>query len=581
MMGLVLFGLLSFIIVRLWPPLNLAAQTLGLAILALLPRPAEAPDRWIQASLFLVLLVALFLSLERMRRQAGRSERDRQQLAQQLDRRINQLFSLQELSYVLSESLQLERIAEQVTRYAQRFLQSEGAVLALVTDQGAELRVTAAEGSLKHLQGQVIAEDEGTLVMQAIRHERIEVAQAEGGKPVGLLAGAEVRSAAAAPLRAHGFTMGALAVADRRHGPFTTEDLWLLSTVTTHVAVVLANSRLFEMIRQSKEEWETAFNALAEGIAVVDGSGKVRRANRALARLIDVPAPAMIGQPFWEIVIGGAESMAGLMEAAARGERQPPVLVRSDAINRILRLTAAPLSDLADGAAVVVLVEDVTEQQALETKVIQNEKLAAVGQLVSGVAHELNNPLTSIAGLSEFLLERPPIPAPEREHLRVIHEQAERASRIVQNLLTFARKGAPEATTVDLNDVVARTAVLIAYELKLRGIELEQRLNPAPVTIRGDRYELQQVLLNVLTNAAQAVEGHGGAPPRVIVETARDGAHAVVRVQDNGPGVPLHLVPQLFTPFFTTKEPGEGTGLGLSISYGIVESHGGKLLYAP
>jgi two-component system NtrC family sensor kinase len=412
--------------------------------------------------------------------------------------------------------------------------------------------------------------------------EKIEVAPMASETPVYLVAGEAVQSGAAAPLRAHGLTMGVLAVAGRGGAPFTPENLWLLSTLTTHVAVVLANSRLFEMVRQAKEEWETAFNALAEGIAVVDGAGRVRRANEALARMIGLPAPTLIGKGFWETVIGPSETATDLIAAVHRGERRAPVVLRSETLNRMLRLTGALLTEAVEEPAVVVLVEDVTDQQALETQLIQNEKLAAVGQLVSGVAHELNNPLTSIAGLSEFLLERTDLAPQDREHLRVIHEQAERAGRIVRNLLIFARKGSPETAPLDLNDVVARTTLLISYELKLRGIELQQRIHPGPVTVLGERTELQQVLLNLLTNAVHAVDnGPDGSPRRIMVETGREGGQAVVRVRDSGRGVPAALVPQLFTPFFTTKDPGEGTGLGLSISYGIVESHGGRLAYQP
>ncbi|MEP6574419.1 MAG: ATP-binding protein [Gemmatimonadota bacterium] len=560
---------------------TLRMHLLSVGLLAALSWFLARSTHWLILALFVVLLAALFVHVEALRRRALRIELERQQLAQQLDRRINEIFSLQELSYVLAESLQLERIAEQVARYTLRFLQADGAIVALAAEDGESLVVAAAEGSLSHLIGSRIPEDPESLVMQAVTRERIEVAQAAPDTSVQLLGQTFVHSGAAAPLRAHGFTMGALAVADRRSGPFTPEDLWLLSTVTTHVAVVMANSRLFEMIRQAKEEWETAFNALTEGIAVVDAGGKVLRANRALARMLDLPSTALIGRQFWESVTGRPEEGQAFMSEVRRGERLPPRLVRSTTLGRTIRVTAAPLAEPADTTAIVILIEDVTEQQELEAQVIQNEKLAAVGQLVSGVAHELNNPLTSIAGLSEFLLERAQLPAAEREHLRVIHEQAERAGRIVRNLLTFARKGAPESTGVDLNEVVERTTLLMAHEIALRGISLTQTLASEPVTLLGDRYELQQVLLNLLTNAIQVVgRPEATAEGRILIETFRDGATVGVCVRDNGPGVPAHQIPLLFTPFFTTKEPGEGTGLGLSISYGIAESHGGKLSYA-
>ncbi len=525
----------------------------------------------------LMISASFWVAIVRGRRRLRESEGKNEQLASQLDRRISELFSLQELSYVLSESIQLDRIVDQVARYAGRFLQADGAIVVLAEDEHATvLRIVAASGTLEPLLGQVSRSEDTGLVRFAIQRERIEVAQGVATPTVDLIAAMTVRSAAVAPLRSQGVTMGALAVADRQGGPFTTEDLWLLSTVATNASVVLTNSRLYEMVRRSKEEWETAFNALAEGIAVLGLEGAVLRANRALAALAELPESELVGRDFCEMLFGSSDAVTELIEAAYRGERTAPLVVRLERNQRVLRLTAAPL---AQRGSVVVLVEDVTEQRIMEAQLIQNDKMASIGQLVSGVAHELNNPLTSIAGLTELLLERdaPDLP---REHLRVIHDQAERAGRIVRNLLTFARKGLPEQAAVDLNDVAARTTLLIVYELQLHGIELESALSPEPIVVLGDRYELQQVLLNLVTNAVQAVSRlPTGRPRRIRVVTERHGDEAMLRVYDSGPGVPPHLVPHLFTPFFTTKGPGEGTGLGLSLSYGLVKAHGGVLAY--
>jgi two-component system NtrC family sensor kinase len=541
---------------------------------------------WLALAAVLTVSASFWVAIARGRRKVREMESKSEALASQLDRRISELFSLQELSYVLSESIQLDRIVDQVVRYAGRFLQTDGAIVVLADDERSQrLRVVAASGTLEALQGQRAEEDDAGLVRFAISRERIEVAQGAPEGTVKLIAGVTVRSAAVAPLRSQGVTMGALAVADRQGGPFTTEDLWLLSTVATNASVVLANSRLYEIVRQSKEEWETAFDALTEGIAVVGPHGAVLRANRALAALAEVSEAELVGLNFCETLFGSSEAVEDLIHGAYRGHRTAPLVVRMERNQRVLRLTAAPFADQpgraqAGSRPVVILVEDVTEQRILEAQLIQNDKMASIGQLVSGVAHELNNPLTSIAGLTELLLERAPEPSLPHEHLRVIHDQAERAGRIVRNLLTFARKGVAEKGAVDLNDVASRTSLLIMYELQLHGIELEPDFGAEPVVVLGDRYELQQVLLNLVNNAVHAVSQlEAGRPRRIRLETRLQGGTAILRVCDSGPGVPPHLVSYLFTPFFTTKAPGEGTGLGLSLSYGLVKAHGGELVY--
>ncbi len=524
------------------------------------------------------------LVLWRFRQRLLRSEQERRRAAEELNRRLSELFSLQELSYVLSDSLELDRIVEQVVRYAVRFLDAQGALLALLGDAASDpLQIAAAEGTLAPLRGQKIQGDDPGLVARSTGREHLELIRNSGGgaAPTVIVKGFDAAAAAAVPLRSHGTVIGTLIITDPREGVFVPEDIRLLSTLATHAAVVIANARFFEMVRRAKEQWETAFDALSEGIAVVDDEGRVRRSNRALASLLNMPLQNVVGTPLGEALLGKTSALQELLAATRRGDRPAPLVARSERLRRAVRVNAARIPGAATEQSIVVMVEDVTEQQALETQLVQSEKLAAVGQLVSGVAHELNNPLTSIAGLSEFLLEQKELGKKDRGHLQVIQEQAERASRIVRNLLTFARKGAAERVPVDLNDVIRRTLSLTAYDLKLQDIAVERELSGALPDVFGDRHGLQQVVLNLLTNAAHAVaENPRERQRQITVSTWFDG-QVHLRVADTGPGISDEVAQSVFTPFFTTKEPGKGTGLGLSITYSIVESHGGQITLEP
>src|SRR2546427_10241874 len=549
-------------------------------------RPEEAtpliqtPLPFLIAAAALLVAVGLALWATALRRRVAKSERERRRTADELNRRLSELFSLQELAYVLSESLQLDRIVDQVVRYATRFLDARGALLALTIEQEGQtpqLRVAAAEGTLGSLKGQSIRGDDPGLVARSLGRERLELVRKSGDAPTELVSGVHAESAAAVPLRAHGAVVGTLVIADPRGGVFNPEDPRLLSTVANHAAVALANARFFEMVRHAKEQWETAFDALHEGIAVVDEGGRVLRANRSLAQMLDRPVAAVVGEELLPALVGQATESTELLAAARRGEQAAALVARSDRLQRTLRLNAARIAGAGPERSVVVLGEDVTDQQAMESQLIQSEKLAAVGQLVSGVAHELNNPLTSIAGLAEFLLEQQELGPKDRDHLQVIHEQAERAGRIVRNLLTFARKGPGERARVNLNDVVQRTLLLMSYDLKLKDIRTEKNLGSGMPDVVGDRHALQQVVLNLVTNAAHALAGNEAGRPRTIRINNLFDQRVRLRVAGTGPGIPEEGLPHLFTPFFTTKEPGQGTGLGLSITYSIVEAHGGQI----
>jgi two-component system NtrC family sensor kinase len=215
------------------------------------------------------------------------------------------------------------------------------------------------------------------------------------------------------------------------------------------------------------------------------------------------------------------------------------------------------------------------ELRRAQAQVIRAEKLSAVGELASGVAHEINNPLTTILGQTQLLLAQAELPATVRERLKVIAEESARAARIVQNLLTFARHYTPERRPCSLADQVRRVLELKGYQLAQDGVRVETAFEPCP-PVYADAHQLQQVLLNLVQNAHQALREHRGERVlRLRVRATEE--HAVVEVLDTGPGIPPEILPKIFDPFFTTKPAGQGSGLGLSVSYGIVSEHRGRL----
>ncbi len=244
---------------------------------------------------------------------------------------------------------------------------------------------------------------------------------------------------------------------------------------------------------------------------------------------------------------------------------------------RLIRFNFSPLADETGKIEGVVLSgRDVTELKRLEEQLIQAEKLAAMGQMLAGVAHELNNPLTAILGVTELLREGQSDQQATQRQLELTHRQARRAARIVQNLLEFSRPASPQKKPVDLNSIIERTLQLHEHSLRRNSVEVDFRPQPDLPGVIGDANQLIQVFLNLVTNAEQAIR-EVRESGRIQIRFARLGSRVSITFQDDGVGVRPESVPRLFDPFYTTKRPGGGTGLGLSICLSIIREHGGTI----
>ena len=241
----------------------------------------------------------------------------------------------------------------------------------------------------------------------------------------------------------------------------------------------------------------------------------------------------------------------------------------------------SPLFDEAGKIeGVVISWRDVTQLKRLEEKLIQSEKLAAMGQMLAGVAHELNNPLTAVLGVTELLRERGSSDEATKRQLELMHRQARRAARIVQNLLEFSRPAATQKRLLDVNHLVERTLQLHDHSLRRNSIAVDFRADAALPQVMGDANQLIQVILNLITNAEHAIR-EVRESGRIEVRLARIGEKIAVAVRDDGVGISPEALPKLFDPFYTTKRPGGGTGLGLSICMAIVREHGGTIEAEP
>ncbi len=327
---------------------------------------------------------------------------------------------------------------------------------------------------------------------------------------------------------------------------------------------------------------EEILESLRDGVVVVDQARRITAWNRAMAERFELPAEAALGRSIVELFPSlGEAGRAAALDRLFAGQASALTLEgipRETPIRgtRILDIGGSVLGP-SDGRpeGVVLLVEDVTDRAAREESIRQAEKLAAIGTLSTGLAHEINNPIGIITSRIELMLEEAEaqgLPAGLREDLDVLRRHALRVARITQGLLSFARRSSGVRAPVDLSAVAEETLLLIRKQIAKEGITLRERLDASLPRVLGDANQLGQVVLNLVNNAREAIQGRG----EIVIATGPDPARPGwlrLEVRDTGCGIPEEQRVKVFDPFFTTK-PG-GTGLGLSVSYGIVRDHGG------
>jgi len=494
------------------------------------------------------------------------------------------LIALQEVNKIFSQSPNLEEIIHRIVVEGKRLVQTSHCHLLLVDDRAEVLVGVASTRTDADIKAARILLSESSVAVSALLEKRVIAVDDLGrderwSRPALVFTGA--RAAIAAPLITKEQSLGVLIFTDnRRERPFTAEEILRADALAHQAAIALQNANLFQVVLRSQKEWETTFDAMQDCVSVHDVQGRVLRANVALARRLRTSPRHVIGK-YCADVYGSAGSSSIpcrhtrslQFEALSVEELEIPDMGGS------FQVAVSPWYDKNNRlAGSIHVAKDISNEKLLRQQLIQSEKLSAIGELISGIAHELNNPLTGVMGYSQLLQLRKDLDDRARESLLKINNLALRCQKIVQNLLSFARKQKPERTWSDVNEILGRTVELRSYEMQVNNIIIEQRLDPTLPKTVADAHQLQQVFLNVITNAEQAMLEHR-AEGRLVIRTRAERAKGciVVEIIDDGPGIPEAHLNKIFDPFFTTKEVGKGTGLGLSLSYGIIKEHGGNI----
>lgn len=517
----------------------------------------------------------------------------------------HRLDTLDELTRIGEEASSFEELAHRTVSLVREALGASG-VCYLLIEPGHhfETHAVAGEtGAFRQLLKGVPAKDApgGSLLLSgggSVLGEFVASQVNERVLPIARATG--FHSFGAIPIRTGEELAGALLCFFEQPAATLPLDESALDSVARIAGIALANYRLRERLVSSEERYRTLFEETPDALLVSALDGTVLDANEAAVRLYRVNRGEVLGRYFGQLIAADEREMARRRQIvwAQGGGAFRDRGRRPDGSEFPVQIEIRVV-ELGGQRRFLHLVRDLSDQESLQRELLQAQKMEAIGQLVSGVAHELNNPLAAIIAFSQLIRSDDRLPEDMKHDAGLLVQEADRTRRIVQNLLDFARARPPERRTTNIAVLVNSVLELQSYALNTNQVVVKVEIPATLPEVDLDRAQLQQVLLNLTINAIQAMRGRDRSMPAHLWITAAlvktrptsvvtgaekqldDAARVRISIRDDGPGVPESVRARLFDPFFTTKQPGEGTGLGLSVSFGIVAAHDGHLWYEP
>jgi PAS domain S-box-containing protein len=346
-----------------------------------------------------------------------------------------------------------------------------------------------------------------------------------------------------------------------------------------HVSIcrdITERKKIEEVMKLAAEEWRKTFDSITDGISIHDRDFRIQRVNKAFAEMFGMEPEQIIGKHCYELH-NGAKPILDCPHQRTLATKKPAAAEFYESqLGKFLSESTSPIfNDEGQVIGTVHITRDITSQKQQNERLMMTDRLASLGELVAGAAHELNNPLTSIIGFAQLLKEKD-MPDDVREAVEYIYTEAQRAASVINNLLRFGRKHVPVKQLSQINTIIDEVLRLRTHEHKLNGIEVRKQLASDLPEIMVDYFQMVQVFLNIIINAEYfMIEAHGKGT--LTITTEKQNSNVIISIADDGPGIPQENLGRIFDPFFTTKPVGKGTGLGLSICHTIVAQHGGQI----